>query len=266
MKNIQIDTTKCIGCGLCVKDCGVNELFLENGKAHSLDIGCIECGHCYSICPQGAVSMLHYDCSQEEPVGSFAQFDEDEMLRALKSRRTVRHFKDKPVTEEQVLKIIEAGRYSPTATNIQNVRFTVLTGETMAEFERVSVATIRRVISFAKPFSAAARTTQIPDDFLFRHAPVAILVTAKTVAMDSFGAAVNGGLATAHMETQAESMGLGVLISGFTIISLRLSCKARRIVGLQRDERPIACLVLGYPVLKHRRIPPRKPANVKILK
>lgn len=265
MKNISIDQTKCIGCGLCVKDCGVNELFLENGKAHSLDIGCIECGHCYSICPQGAVSMLHYDCSQEEPVGSFAQFDEDEMLRALKSRRTTRQFKDKPISDEQIYKIIEAGRYSPTATNLQNVRFTVLKGESMVEFERVSVAKIRSVIGLAKPFSASARTTQIPNDFFFHHAPVAILITAKKATMDRFGADVNGGLATAHMETQAESMGLGVLISGFTIISLRLSRKARRIVGLQRDERPVACLVLGYPVLKYRRIPPRKPANIKML-
>lgn len=85
----------------------------------------------------------------------------------------------------------------------------------MKEFEAVCIAKIRSVIGLAKPFSSAAKTTKIGDDFLFHHAPVAILISARKSAMDRFGADVNGGLATAHMETQAESMGLGVLVSGF---------------------------------------------------
>lgn len=265
MAKILIDETKCIGCGLCVKDCGTNVLHLYDGKAKGSDTGCVECGHCYAVCPQGAVSMPGYDVGDSDRVGSFAQFDEDEMLLALKSRRTVRRFTSEPVTEEQIGKIIEAGRYSPTATNLQNVRYTVLSGKTMEEFERTSIAKLRRVIGLAKPFSPEARTTHFDDDFLFHHAPVAILVSAKKNVMDHFGADVNGAFATAHMETQAESMGLGVLISGFTIICMKLSRKARRIIGLERGEKPVACLVIGHPVMKYRRIPPRKAARVRKL-
>ena len=266
MRHIAIDEEKCIGCGQCAKDCGTSVLYLENGKAKAKETGCVECGHCYAICPKAAISMPEYDCSDCDRIGSFSQFDEDEMLLALKSRRTIRHFKDQPVTDEQIHKIIEAGRYSPTATNLQNIRYTVLRGEKMAEFERTSVAAIRKVIGLAKPFSPAAKSTIIEDDFLFHHAPVAILISAKKSVMDHFGADVNGAFAAAHMETQAESMGLGVLVSGFTIISMKISRKARAIIGLERGEKPVACLVIGYPSIKHRRIPPRKEAKIRILK
>lgn len=264
MRHIAIDEEKCIGCGQCVKDCGTSVLYLENGKAKAKDDGCVKCGHCFAICPNEAISMPEYDCSDCDQIGSFSEFDEDEMLLALKSRRTIRHFKDQPISEEQIHTIIEAGRYSPTATNLQNVRYTVLIGNTMREFERVSMAAIRKVIGLAEPFSSAAKTTRIEDDFLFHHAPVAILISAKKSPMDRFGADVNGALATAHMETQAESMGLGVLVRGFTIISMKISRKARKTIGLERGEKPVACLVIGYPSIKHRRIPPRKEAKIRI--
>lgn len=39
MSGIVIDNEKCIGCGQCVKDCGTNVLYLENGKAKAKEVG-----------------------------------------------------------------------------------------------------------------------------------------------------------------------------------------------------------------------------------
>ena len=213
MNPIVIDEACCTGCGLCVNDCFTNALYLEGGKARAKADSCAECGHCYAICPQGAVSMPGYDCDGGGLV-SYADFDAERMLRALKSRRTIRRFRDQPVEKEQLRAIIEAGRYSPTAINLQNVRYTVLSGERMAEFERVSVAALRKAMRLAKRFSPMLESMRIEDDFLFHGAPAAILVTASKEMIGYFLADVNGSLATAHMETQAECMGLGVLISG----------------------------------------------------
>ncbi|MBQ7486049.1 MAG: 4Fe-4S binding protein [Clostridia bacterium] len=63
MRHIAIDEEKCIGCGQCVKDCGTSVLYLENGKAKAKDDGCVKCGHCFAICPNEAISMPEYDCS-----------------------------------------------------------------------------------------------------------------------------------------------------------------------------------------------------------
>lgn len=53
---IIIDKEKCIGCGLCVKDCVASAIKLEGGKAEVFK-DCIECGHCFAVCPQNAVDM-----------------------------------------------------------------------------------------------------------------------------------------------------------------------------------------------------------------
>ena len=113
-------------------------------------------------------------------------------------------------------------------------------------------------------FSKAARR-EIDDHFFFFHAPVAIIISAEKSPKDLFGCDINGGLATAYMEIAAESMGLGVLYSGFTIVNVLMNRKVKKLLNLGKKQKPIACLVLGYPDVSYKRIPPRKTANVRRL-
>lgn len=50
-----IDREKCTGCGLCVEECRVNTIHLENDKAEINMDHCIRCGRCHAICPEEAV-------------------------------------------------------------------------------------------------------------------------------------------------------------------------------------------------------------------
>ena len=68
MNPIVVNEEKCVGCELCVKDCPSGYLRIEDGKAHTKTRGCLECGHCYAICPQGAITMANYDCMDEAVV------------------------------------------------------------------------------------------------------------------------------------------------------------------------------------------------------
>ncbi len=46
-----------------------------------------------------------------------------EVLECIKTRRSIRNYLDKPVPWELVANVLEAGRYSPTAGNLQNWKF-----------------------------------------------------------------------------------------------------------------------------------------------
>ncbi len=48
----NIDAEKCIGCGICKKNCPAEAISGETKKAHVIDLNkCIKCGICYQICP-----------------------------------------------------------------------------------------------------------------------------------------------------------------------------------------------------------------------
>ena len=255
MNPIAVNKEKCIGCGLCVKDCPSTYLHIEDGVAQTSTGGCLECGHCYAICPQGAITMTNYDCT-EEAVVPMTEISADTLLAAMKSRRTVRQFTDQAVEPEKVEKILEAGRYSPTGGNSQNVMYTIL-GSKQAEAEEICVELFRKGTSLPSHFKAFSERFNITDDFFFKGAPLVILVSSRS--------SVDAGLASSYMELMAESLGLGVLYSGFFVMCTRFSRKLHKLINLPKGHKAVTCMVIGYPAVKYHRIVPRKPLQSKTL-
>ena len=255
MNPIIINEEKCIGCELCAKDCPSSYLYIDNGKAHTNTGGCLECGHCYAICPQGAIRLLNYDC-KDEAVVPMTELPSDTLLAAMKSRRTVRQFTDQAVEAEKVQKILEAGRYSPTGGNSQNVSYTIL-GSRQNEAEAICVDLFRKGTSLPRRSKAFAERFNITDNFFFKGAPLVILVSSRS--------SVDAGLASSYMEIMAESLGLGVLYSGFFVMCSRISRKLRKLIRLPKGHKVVTCMVIGYPAVKYHRIVPRKPLQSKTL-
>jgi len=58
-KIINIDDTKCTGCGECIPDCPEGALQLIDGKARLVsDLFCDGLGACIGTCPEGAISVI----------------------------------------------------------------------------------------------------------------------------------------------------------------------------------------------------------------
>lgn len=255
MSAVLINGDKCVGCSLCVKDCPGACLYLEDGKAHVHDSGCIECGHCYAICPQGAVSLSGYECS-DEPVVPMTELDSGLLLSALRSRRSIRQFTDQDVEKDKIRQILEAGRYSPTGGNSQRVSFTIL-GSKQKEAEAICLNLFRKGQKIGSSIAAPLKRIDITDSFFFKGAPLVIIVSA--------GNSVDAGLASSYMEIMAESLGLGVLYSGFFIACTRFSRKLRNLIKLPRGQKAVTCMVIGYPAVRYQRIVPRKSIKARIL-
>ena len=80
-----------------------------------------------AICPVQAVSIPEYEMADIESYDpeSF-HLEADKVLHAIKFRRSVRRFQDKPIEREKLERLIQAGRYTETAVNHQAVRFIVV--------------------------------------------------------------------------------------------------------------------------------------------
>ena len=96
---IQIDIDKCIGCKACEKDCPGRAIKVTDGKAEYVK-KCILCGHCVAICPQNAVSIPDYDMEDmEEYDPQTFHVDPKAFLHAVKFRRSIRNFTEKPIPQ-----------------------------------------------------------------------------------------------------------------------------------------------------------------------
>ena len=256
MKPVIINKDKCIGCGKCIRDCVSEKLKLIDGKAEFMYERCIQCGHCFAICPVNAVTMTNYgEVAEENPV-SMEDFDPDMLLQAMKSRRTIRQFKDQKISDDIVEKIIEAGRYCPTGTNAQDFSFTVIKDD-LEFFENESVKLFRNVQKIGGSLVTYIKNTTIDDNFFFKKAPLVIVVNGKGKTSPC--------LASSYMELMAESLGLGVLYSGFFIACTKLSKKISKALNTPEGHTPVTCLVIGYPDVKYERIPPREKAKINYL-
>lgn len=254
--DVKIDLEKCVGCGKCVKDCPEYNIVMENKKADIKKGRCLKCGHCVAICPRNAVSIPEYDEKEIITLREEDKLDADTLLRVIKGGRSIRKFKDIPVEIEKLQQIIEAGRYTATASNSQDVSYIVIT-EKNKEIEREAVKLLRALKKPLGLFLPIVRSANVDDEFFFKNASAIIVILSNNK--------VNGALAASNMELMAEALGLGTLYSGFFTAAVNISSKLRRMLNMEKGQKVVTTLVIGYPNVKYIRTAPRKKAVVKFV-
>ena len=213
---VTIDQELCIGCGICAKDCPGHAIAVKEGKAQVIH-SCIQCGHCVAVCPVRAAAIPEYDMEDvEEYDPETFRLSPETFLHAVKFRRSIRNFKEKPLEKEKLERIIDAGRYTATAKNAQASTFVVVQ-EKLAEFKTIFWEELPSVLetlqeaapAYVRPFRLFyekwKRNPQ--DDTFFFNAPCFLLTAAENP--------LDGGLAAANMENQAVAEGAGALYSGY---------------------------------------------------
>jgi nitroreductase len=130
-----------------------------------------------------------------------------ELDEAIRGRRSVRNYLDKPVPMEMVRQVLEAGTWAPSAKNGQQWRFTVLTGDAKKRLTDLfrSELEIR-----AKRVGVAEMGSSLASCGITEKAPVLIMV---------WNAGEHGWMSEEHsvaaaiqnMLLKAHSLGLGSL-------------------------------------------------------
>ena len=259
--DVIIDHELCTGCGACVRDCSKLNLELRDGKAVVLS-SCFKCGHCVAICPEGAPSL---PCYADVPIEyDPATFDlpTENIINSVKFRRSIRAFKDEPISMEHLRLLIEAGGHMPTAKNTQMNRFDFVQ-DSLPEFKELVWSWLEDVyetdrimpipVDVLSGFIARKRTDP-KDDYFFRNAPAVLFIE----SVDPLDA----GLAAASIEMVARSLGIGVLYNGF-LQRIVAACPQARAYFDMSDERGLnACMLLGYQARHYVRTAPRRYPSV----
>lgn len=112
MQRIQIDHERCILCEKCAQVCTANIIREKEGKMVPKDVDCIRCGHCVAVCPAKAITLGGIGPIEEE------RFDKELLQKQLpllvRQRRSMRLFKNKSVTAQDIAPIMDMVRYAPT--------------------------------------------------------------------------------------------------------------------------------------------------------
>lgn len=271
----KIDREICIACMQCIKDCPAKVISIVDGKANIKNDGCIKCGHCIAICPVEAVSTDDYNMSDVKAYNKDTfSVEPENLLNFIKFRRSVRRFKDIDVEKDKIQKIIEAGRFTQTSTNSQDVSYTVVTKnlgklrelayESLKLKGEYILANLTPETEYLKRYATMwlhsykqFKEDPLKNDRLFFNAPLAIFVTSPTP--------INGGLASSNMELMTDSLGLGTFFSGFLLVACKDNKEILDLLKIKDSNEIISCLVIGYPDVRYQRTVPRKDASINWL-
>ncbi|MGQ4872721.1 MAG: nitroreductase family protein [Promethearchaeia archaeon] len=298
MKILGINDEKCIKCLACVNDCPAS-LFIkketkpgEKRKVYFEDPTgncCIKCGHCVCICPTDAIIY-----ESDEKFETFEGVDEpsklinyDSILQVLRSRRSIRKYKDKPVPKKDIEAVLEAMRYAPSATNAQIWKYIVVQDPKNIAILRKATQKMFKILlkalKFAKLFKiflpshlkeyVTDPSTKISlenlvneskrgEDNVFYGAPV-IIITYAPLKMSKTMIGVDAGIALTHGMLAAQSRGLGTCLIGFTEETLNHSKKLKKKFGISKKEIVNGVMILGYPAVKYNKVPPREKLKIK---
>jgi len=290
MPKIAIDQDLCNKCNSCVEICPA-EIFASNTEDIPIvldsiaDKFCISCGHCVAICPKNAVNHKNFQEGRITPIRKEIIPSDDQILEILRSIRSIREFKDKPVEKELIERIIDVARFAPSSTNLQTTEYVVIQNKdvlnTIVELTYSYLAKMSKLlhnpivsslikiflpknaeelISYGLKFDRYLKAQELGKDKILYNVPALIIFHANK--MTPFAEA-NANLALHNAYVYCWSLGLGSFYTGFVVQASHQNREIQRLLSVPPSNKIYGGLAIGYPRFKYNKWVERKRPKIK---
>lgn len=269
----SVDQEHCIGCEACVSDCPLLVLTMKREVptvASGREALCINCLHCLTICPTGAISINGYGPNDCLPLENMLP-NPEKMEVLIRGRRSVRKYIDEDVNPELMEKLLQVAWQAPTGVNARSVLFTVVDNrKTMNKLrdalmkrlaELVEAGKLPENLNFFAGFVKLWEEKGI--DTLFRGAPHMIITSAPRSCPCPDQDCV---IALSYFELFAYSLGIGCVWDGLAKWAFNeLMPEFKKEMGIPEDHAFGYVMAFGNPAIEYHRSVPLRPASINRL-
>ena len=182
------------------------------------------------------------------------------VIEAIKSRRAIRSFEDKPVPDSAIQTMLEAATYAPSAINIQPWKFTIITNkELMKQLSDTAKPALIRMLPDVgdEGLMGLKKRLSDPNYNIFYNAPLLIFVS----GIKSPYAIYDCSMAAQNMMLAAFTLGVGSCWIG-TAVRLANDPKVKAELGVPNDHEVHAAIVFGYPKGGFPKAPEKRRAQI----
>jgi len=269
MAKILVDQDLCNRCGICSEVCPMTiiEPAYENNPPRVLDEKagmCIACGHCEVCCPANALVLNVLPEEVEFVPAGAGRLSTVDVGYYLKKRRSVRHFKNEPVSREKIFRILDIARYAPSGGNGQPVQWIVVEDkENVRKIAELAVEWLKTLQNTKHPLSghvpAILEAWKIGNDSVCRDAPHLLFAH---IPANNPGAATDAIIALSHFDIAAPSFGIGTCWAGYLSMAVSSYKPLKEELDLPKGRKCAYAMMFGYPKYRSFGLPRRNPPEV----
>jgi nitroreductase/NAD-dependent dihydropyrimidine dehydrogenase PreA subunit len=266
MSLLKIDENLCKRDGLCVKECPSRIIKLKDAQSipetvPGANLTCLRCGHCVAVCPHGALSHVEIPIASCPDIDPNMAVSREQAVQFVRSRRSVRVFKKKPVEKDILADLIKVASYAPTGSNLQLVEWTVYSDKKkIVHLSELVVDWMRHTLSenpkVAPPYMPRLISAwEAGHDLILRNAPAVVVAMVPKTARNGM---VDTSIALSYFDLVAPTFGLGTCWAGLLQGAMLFSPPVKEAMGISADYPFHYPMMVGYNQARYYRLPERK--------
>ena len=280
VKKSNVDHEICGKCKLCIEVCPTNIIGVNTDNEvyfiPERESICLNCGQCMAVCSTKAITVnnLSYEDNFADLPKNNVNYND--FIDFIANRRSVRNFKNKPVSDEIINQILDSISYAPFGANPEKINITVVNNRKKIESALPYIAKFlddvvnwinNPIISFIIKRKKGKETFNTIKNHLYpiaklenyklkfgdritRGAPSIIIFHAKNGAEEHTN---NSLIYATYVILAAHSLGLGATIIGIVPAAINKVKEVRNIFQIPEENEAVVSVIIGYPKYKYRR-------------